>query len=54
MYGDFNVEIQEGIRPGDRISIKEFGARVSKSKKDKKEKKEEREWHTADWLSITN
>lgn len=39
MYGDFNVHINEGIRPGDRIQVKEFGARVTKSRKDKQEER---------------
>jgi DnaJ-class molecular chaperone len=39
MYGDFRVMINEGIQPGDRIMIRDFGARVPKSKQEKHEEK---------------
>ena len=37
MYGDFAVQLNEGIQPGDKIVIKEFGARVPKKQREKKE-----------------
>lgn len=37
MYGDFPVHLDEGIQPGDKIVIKEFGARVPKKQREKKE-----------------
>lgn len=41
MYGDFAVQLNEGIQPGDKIVIKEFGARVPRKEREKKEQKGE-------------
>ena len=38
MYGDYKVELSHGLKPGDKIAIKEFGSKV-KPKKEKKDKK---------------
>lgn len=35
LYGDYNVEVAEGMRPGDKIAIREFGCKVRPKKADR-------------------